>query len=109
MNKLFIILGVYFEVRAGMGQECNTRVLREHYGWTGLLFDPSFKDSTINLHKVEGLTHSNVLDLLANYQIGNKIDLIAIETDYAGECLFLKFEILLVFILFYFIFRFLDC
>ena len=68
-----------------MGQQCNTRILREKYGWTGLLLDPSFKDSSINLQKVEKLTHSNVLELLANYQIGENIDLIAIETDYAGK------------------------
>jgi len=79
------LLGVYFETRAGMGLQCNTRILREQYGWTGLLIDPSFKDSTINLQKEIILTHSNVLDLLAHYQIGDKIDLIAIETDYAGK------------------------
>ena len=68
-----------------MGQQCNTRILKEQYGWTGLLMDPSFSDQSINLQKVEKLTHSNVLELLANYQIGDKIDLIAIETDYAGK------------------------
>ena len=76
--------GVYFEVRAGLGLECNTRILRENLGWTGLLIDPSFEDNKINLKKAE-VSPNNVLELLEKFNIGSKLDFIAIETDYAGN------------------------
>lgn len=76
--------GVYLEVSAGSGFEFSTRILREMFGWSGLLLDPTFSDDSINLKKEE-VTPNNVLDLLEKYKIGKEIDFIAVESDYAGK------------------------
>ena len=42
--------GVYLEIGAGDGSECNTRLLREA-GWKGLTFDSGHENPEINLYK----------------------------------------------------------
>ena len=77
--------GVYVEFGSGDGSECNTRLLRETYGWTGLLID-GFQDMNdnpeINLHN-EKITHENVLSIFEKYKVVKDLDLLSIDTDYA--------------------------
>ncbi len=60
----------------------HTRYLRENFNWTGLYMDGSNENVTINLHK-ETITHSNILDLFVKYNVGDNIDLLSEDTDYA--------------------------
>jgi hypothetical protein len=43
--------GYYVEFGVEDGSECNTRLLRERYGWSGLLMDGGYHRPEINLHK----------------------------------------------------------
>ena len=74
--------GFYVEFNAQQGLKCNTRNLRENYGWKGLLMDSSNKNLNINLHK-ETISHENILELLKKHNVEDKIDILSENTDYA--------------------------
>jgi hypothetical protein len=75
--------GVFVEIGAENGQECNTRYLREKHGWHGLYLDNKNRNENINLHK-ETVTHQNVLDLLEKYKVNEtNLDLLSEDTDFA--------------------------
>lgn len=57
---------VYVEFGTESGAECNTRVLRENHGWTGLLMDGSHSDESINLHR-EMINPTNIVGLLQKH------------------------------------------
>ena len=59
-------LGVYVEIGAGDGTECNTRILREA-GWKGLTFDSGHDNQSIYLHKAF-VTGDNVNHLIAAHR-----------------------------------------
>jgi hypothetical protein len=40
----------YVEIGTQDGTECNTRLLREHHAWDGILIDAEFKNPDINLY-----------------------------------------------------------
>ncbi len=61
--------------------ECNTRNLREHYNWTGLLMDGSNENLKINLHK-EIILHNNILGLFQKYNVTKDMDIFSEDTDY---------------------------
>lgn len=56
LSYIFYCIGVfnktYVEIGTEDGQQCNTRLLREQYKWTGLLLDAGYEDVNINLQKV---------------------------------------------------------
>lgn len=56
ISYIFHCIGVtdkfYVEFGTENGSETNSRVLREHYKWTGLLMDGGHTNSAINLQKV---------------------------------------------------------
>ncbi len=74
--------GYYVEFGTQNGRECNTRYLREKFGWNGLLMDGSNENPSINLHR-ESILHSNILSLLEKYKVPNDIDILSEDTDYA--------------------------
>ena len=74
--------GFYVEFGTQQGLECNTRNLRERYGWKGLLMDGQYENLAINLHK-EIILHQNILELFEKYKVQNNIDLLSEDTDYA--------------------------
>ncbi|CAF4734020.1 unnamed protein product, partial [Rotaria sp. Silwood2] len=63
------------------GQQCNTRFLREHLGWQGLMMDGGHNISSINLHR-EMISSKNINDLLAKYGTQAVIDLLSIDIDF---------------------------
>jgi hypothetical protein len=72
----------YVEFGASNGEQCNTRVLRETEGWTGLLMDQKYPDNTdINLKK-EFVTKDNINDLFKKYEVPCSFDLLSIDIDY---------------------------
>jgi hypothetical protein len=62
------------------GIQCNTRFLRHHLGWQGLMMDGSHQNLTINLHR-ESISAGNINDLLAKYQTPTLIDLLSIDVE----------------------------
>jgi hypothetical protein len=73
-NKFYVEFGVE------NASQCNTRVLREYYGWSGLLMDGSHNNSNINLHK-EFITKENIVDLFIKYSIPKEFNLLSIDID----------------------------
>ncbi len=74
-NKYYVEFGVE------SGMECNTRILREQYKWTGLLMDGSNENTDINLQK-EFLTKENIINLFKKYNVPKYINLLCIDIDY---------------------------
>lgn len=74
--------GFYVEFGTENARECNTRYLREHFNWKGLLMDGSNSNPGMNLHK-EKIMHSNILELFEKHKINDTIDIFSEDTDYA--------------------------
>ena len=70
----------YFEFGSENGNEVNTRVLRELYGWHGHLLDGSSENSQINLHK-EYFTPSNIVELMDKYGASRELDVLSVDCD----------------------------
>ena len=58
----------YVEFGTESGTECNTRVLREKHGWTGLLMDGSHENADIGLHK-EIIRVDNIVELFQKHNV----------------------------------------
>ena len=71
----------YVEFGVEDGTECNTRLLRERYGWWGLLMDGSNEDTSIGLRQ-EIITTGNINGLFAKYDIPEEFDLLVIDIDF---------------------------
>lgn len=77
--------GTFVEFGTGNGDETNTRYLREHFGWKGLLMDgySGHPDNPkINLHN-EKISHENILSLFEKYKVPIDLDILSEDTDYA--------------------------
>lgn len=74
-NKYYVEFGVE------NGTECNTRILREKYNWTGLLMDGSNENTDINLRK-EFLTKENIVELFKKYNVPKHINLLCVDIDF---------------------------
>ena len=62
------------------GDQCNTRMLREHYNFTGLLMDGGFENEHLNLRR-EFLTVDNIVELFRKYNVPHTFDLLSIDLD----------------------------
>jgi len=62
------------------GAQCNTRFLRQHLGWQGLMMDGSNQNLAINLQQ-EMISPENINDLLAKYQTPSLLDLLSIDVE----------------------------
>lgn len=67
-NKIGTTNKYYVEVGTEDGSECNTRLLREHYGWKGIMFDSSYENATIGLYKAF-IYKETVNELLASHGV----------------------------------------
>jgi hypothetical protein len=70
----------FVEFGTESGSQCNTRFLRQHLGWQGLLMDGSHQDASINLHR-EIITAANINDLFTKYQVPKIVDLLSIDVE----------------------------
>lgn len=81
---LFNIIGVTskFFVEFGVqdGSRCNSRYLREHLGWGGLMMDSDYENTAINLQQ-ERITAENINQLFEKYQVPYEFDLLSIDID----------------------------
>mmetsp|Transcript_38513 Transcript_38513/g.67959 ORF Transcript_38513/g.67959 Transcript_38513/m.67959 type:complete len:434 (+) Transcript_38513:26-1327(+) len=81
---LFNVLGAggkyYVEFGVQAGCERNTRWLAERCGWSGLLLDGGFQNSSIGLHQAF-ISAANIVALLQKYQVPKNIDLLSIDID----------------------------
>lgn len=71
----------YVEFGVEDGKECNTRYLREEYGWTGLLMDGGYENQDINL-KREFITMENIVSLFEKHGVDKHINLLSIDIDF---------------------------
>jgi FkbM family methyltransferase len=81
IKKLDITNGYYVEFGTQDAKECNTRILREKYNWSGLLMDGSNQNDSINLKK-EFITRENIVDLFIKYNVPTHFNLLSIDIDY---------------------------
>lgn len=85
IEKIFSLIGTtnryYVEFGVQDGAECNTRNLRENYGWTGLMMDGGFSNPAINLQK-EFITAENINQLFEKYNVPAEFDLLSIDIDF---------------------------
>lgn len=70
----------YVEFGTESGSETNSRVLREHKGWTGLLLDGGNENPAINLHQ-HFIDAENIGSLLAKYDVPRELDLLSVDVD----------------------------
>ncbi|KAJ3120148.1 hypothetical protein HK098_004816 [Nowakowskiella sp. JEL0407] len=71
----------YVEFGTENGLQTNSRYLREHHGWMGLLMDGGFENATINLHK-EFIYKSNIVNLFKKYKVPKEFDMLSVDIDY---------------------------
>jgi len=85
IQSIFDRIGVtdrfYIEFGTENGAQSNTRRLREHRGWNGLLMDGGHDIPSINLHR-ERIHHSNVGHLFRKYHVPKAFDLLSTDTDF---------------------------
>lgn len=81
IKRLDITNGYYVEFGTQDAKECNTRILREKYNWSGLLMDGSNQNDSINLKK-EFITRENIVDLFIKYNVPTHFNLLSIDIDY---------------------------
>ena len=73
--------GYFVEFGVEDGYECNTRFLREQFGWNGLLMDGGHKNETINLQQ-EFITAEVINNLFDNHNVPREIDFLSIDLDF---------------------------
>lgn len=83
LEEIFSLIGTtnsyYVELGAGSGHYgSKTKYFKEKYCWNGLLLDLVFSEKGINLHKTP-ITAENVVNLLRQYNIPEKFDLLCIN------------------------------
>jgi len=71
----------FVEFGVDNGLECNARILREKFNWSGLMMDGGFENTHLNL-KREFVTKENVLDLFRKYNVPHHINFLSIDIDY---------------------------
>lgn len=69
---------VEFGVESGI--QCNSRALREHLGYTGLMMDGGYANTSIGLHQ-EFVTEGNILHLLQKYNVPLDLDVLSVDVD----------------------------
>lgn len=74
-NKSYVEFGVQD------GNECNTRILREHYNWKGLQMDGGHENQSINLQR-EFLTKENIVSLFEKYHVPKHIHVLSVDIDF---------------------------
>ena len=74
-NKYYVEFGVE------NGRECNTRILREQFQWTGLQMDGGYENPAINLRR-EYITKDNIVPLFRKYSVPTHINLLCIDIDF---------------------------
>ncbi len=83
--KIFEAIGAkskyYVEFGASNGLECNTRYLRQFFGWYGLLMDGKYENRFINLQKAF-ITAENINQLFRQHRVPHEFDLLSIDIDY---------------------------
>lgn len=72
--------GFFVECGAGDGQECNTRFLRTHRGFSGVIFDKNHEDPANKLFR-KTFTRENVLGIFERFEIPREFDVLSIDVD----------------------------
>jgi hypothetical protein len=79
-NRIGTTNKYYVEFGVEDGIECNTRLLREKGGWTGLMMDGVFQNEQTALFK-EYITAENICHLFHKYGVPSAPDLLSVDID----------------------------
>jgi len=74
-NKFYVEFGVED------GSECNTRYLRERFGWIGLMMDGGSHAAPVGNVRREFITAENICSLFEKYKVPKEFDLLSIDID----------------------------
>lgn len=84
LMSLLKLIGIktrsYVEFGVSDGSECNTRILREKFNFTGLLMDSDYENESIGLRK-EFITEQNIITIFQKYNISKEFDVLSIDLD----------------------------
>jgi len=80
LEMVGVVHGTFVEFGVEDGTECNTRILRERLGMTGLLMDGGNANASINLQQ-EFITAGNVLELFDKYDVAKEFDVLSLDVD----------------------------
>jgi len=70
----------YVEFGVESGVQCNTRILREALGFSGLSMDGGHQNERINLQQ-EFITESNIIALFEKYSVPGNVDVLSVDVD----------------------------
>jgi hypothetical protein len=73
--------GNFVEFGVETGIECNTRLLKEKYKWSGLQMDGRHENISKNLFK-HFITKDNILGLFEKYNVSTLINVLSVDIDY---------------------------
>ena len=71
---------VFLEVGVEDGRQCNTKILRERWGWNGLSIDNNNENPSINLVK-EWVSKENIVQILKENHVPKNINYLSIDID----------------------------
>lgn len=84
LEKIFDLIGTqskfYVEFGVEDGSECNTRYLREHHHFSGVMMDMKYENPSLQLYR-EVIDAENINDLFAFYKVPYEFDLLSIDID----------------------------
>lgn len=70
----------YVEFGVESGVQCNTRILREALGFSGLSMDGGHQNERINLQQ-EFITEANIISLFEKYSVPGNVDVLSVDVD----------------------------
>merc|ERR1712232_76406 len=70
----------FVEIGVQDGVQCNTRYLRQHRGWTGVMLDQMTHNREIGLHQ-RFVTAENINRILVELNVPSAFDLLSIDVD----------------------------
>ena len=79
-NKLGVTNKFFVEIGASDGKECNTRFLREKFGWTGVMIDAVHEAPSMSLYRAY-VTAENIANILDNLNVPHDFDLFSLDID----------------------------
>jgi hypothetical protein len=71
----------YVEFGTENGDECNTRLLWERYGWDGVLLDGGGKAKDGRVIHNHFISAENIVDLFKKYKVPKELDLLSVDID----------------------------
>lgn len=79
-QKLAVQSKTFVEFGVQTGEQRNTRLLQQEFGWKGLLLDGSHENARINLHQ-EFITPASIIGILEKHTVSKSLGLLSVDID----------------------------